>query len=283
MHGAAPVVLQSVVIVGAANRPRWPWWLGLAALAMTFVAVGAVALGLSGLAEVAGAERDAAEDEVTLGASFVQDVALVAFALLFATFFRAPRRWHFGLRRAEPATLRWLLITVLAFYVFAALYSGILRPDGEQTVAQDLGAGDGTVQLVLAALLVVGLAPVAEEFFFRGLLFGAFRQRLAFLPAAAVAAVIFGLVHYSGAGTLELLPLLTALGFCFCLVYERTGSLYPAIAFHALNNAIAFPVAVGGSTAPWLGAGIGLAVITATLALARRGPEAPSPFGGIAT
>jgi membrane protease YdiL (CAAX protease family) len=30
----------------------------------------------------------------------------------------------------------------------------------------------------------------------------------------------------------------------FCLVYERTGSLYPVIALHALNNAIAFGVTV---------------------------------------
>ena len=30
----------------------------------------------------------------------------------------------------------------------------------------------------------------------------------------------------------------------FCLVYERTGSLYPVIALHALNNAIAFGTTV---------------------------------------
>jgi membrane protease YdiL (CAAX protease family) len=34
------------------------------------------------------------------------------------------------------------------------------------------------------------------------------------------------------------------IGFLFCLVYERTGSLYPVIALHALNNAIAFGVTV---------------------------------------
>ena len=30
----------------------------------------------------------------------------------------------------------------------------------------------------------------------------------------------------------------------FCLVYEQTGSLYPVIALHAFNNAIAYGVAV---------------------------------------
>ena len=40
------------------------------------------------------------------------------------------------------------------------------------------------------------------------------------------------------------MPPLAALGFMFCLVYERTGSLYPVIALHALNNAIAFAVTI---------------------------------------
>ena len=30
----------------------------------------------------------------------------------------------------------------------------------------------------------------------------------------------------------------------FCLVYEKTGSIYPVIALHAINNSIAYGVAV---------------------------------------
>ena len=41
-----------------------------------------------------------------------------------------------------------------------------------------------------------------------------------------------------------ILPPLGVLGFIFCLVYERTGSLYPVIALHALNNSIAYGVTV---------------------------------------
>ena len=33
--------------------------------------------------------------------------------------------------------------------------------------------------------------------------------------------------------------MLALLGVIFCLLYERTGSLYPAIALHAINNSIA--------------------------------------------
>ena len=44
------------------------------------------------------------------------------------------------------------------------------------------------------------------------------------------------------------------LGFIFCLVYERTGSIYPTIAMHAFNNAIAFGVTIeSGSVSLVLG------------------------------
>jgi membrane protease YdiL (CAAX protease family) len=53
---------------------------------------------------------------------------------------------------------------------------------------------------------------------------------------------VFGLIHYTGPDTLELLPVLAALGFMFCLVYERTGTLYTVIGLHAFNNSIAYGV-----------------------------------------
>ena len=42
------------------------------------------------------------------------------------------------------------------------------------------------------------------------------------------------------------MPPLAVLGMVFCLVYERTGSLFPVIALHALNNALAFGVQADG-------------------------------------
>ena len=66
------------------------------------------------------------------------------------------------------------------------------------------------------------------------------------LAAAAIDGLLFGVIHYdfSGADALLILPPLAALGFVFCLVYERTNSIYPVIGLHALNNAIAFGATV---------------------------------------
>ena len=56
------------------------------------------------------------------------------------------------------------------------------------------------------------------------------------------------LIHFdfAGADALLILPPLAVLGFIFCLVYERTGSLYPVIALHSINNSIAYAAQADG-------------------------------------
>jgi membrane protease YdiL (CAAX protease family) len=86
-------------------------------------------------------------------------------------------------------------------------------------------------------LLGVFVAPVAEEAFFRGMLFGGLRRGMSAIPAAAISGVVFGAVHFaSGAAAI---PPLAILGFALCLLYERTGSLLPGLGAHTLNNALA--------------------------------------------
>ena len=72
----------------------------------------------------------------------------------------------------------------------------------------------------------------------------ALRSRFAVLAAAGIDGLLFGIIHFdfSGADALLIVPPLALLGFIFCLVYERTGSLYPVIALHSLNHAIAYAV-----------------------------------------
>ncbi len=107
-------------------------------------------------------------------------------------------------------------------------------------MTEDLGADESTLALVAAGFVVIVVAPIAEEFFFRGFFYRALRTRLGILAAAAIDGLVFGLIHFTGPDTLELLPILGALGFMFCLVYERTGTLYTVIGIHALNNSIAY-------------------------------------------
>jgi membrane protease YdiL (CAAX protease family) len=88
------------------------------------------------------------------------------------------------------------------------------------------------------------VAPVAEEFFFRGFFYRALRSRFKVAAAAVIDGVLFGVIHFNfeGADALLLLPPLALLGVIFCLVYEKTGSLFPVIGMHAFNNSVAYAV-----------------------------------------
>ena len=225
-------------------QPRWPaWYAGvgfLVALIATFIAVGIVAA-------ATGASTDDENSTFTVVATFLQGVIFVGTAVLFASFVRRPRPQHFGLRptRFWPA-VGWATLGIVSFYILAAVYTAVVQPDAEQTVAQDLGADQGTLGMIAAGFMVICVAPVAEEIFFRGFFYRALRTRYSVLGAALIGGGLFGVIHYdfSGAEALLILPPLAVLGFVFCLVLERTGSLYPVIALHALNNAIAFGVTV---------------------------------------
>ena len=227
---------------GADPRPRWPAWYAPAGFVVAFGITLFVILVFGGIAGAAGADVDG--PGFTLLGTLVQDAVLVATAVGFAATVRRPRPWHFGLRRARfwPA-VGWTVGVLVAFYTFAGAYAVLLEPEGEQSVVEELGADESTLALIGATILVVGLAPFAEELFFRAFFYGALRTRLGPWVAAAVAGAVFGAIHYTGPDTLELLPVLAMLGFAFCVLYERTGSLYPAIALHAFNNMIAFSVA----------------------------------------
>lgn len=223
--------------------PRWPaWYAGVGFLVALIATI--LVVGILGAAIGPDAEEEPA---FTVGATFLQALIFIGTALLFASFVAKPRPEHFGLRAARFwPTVGWAALGIVSFYILAAAYTAILQPDAEQTVAQDLGADEGTFGLIAAGFMVICVAPVAEEVFFRGFFYKALRSRYSVIGAALINGLVFGVIHYdfSGADALLILPPLGALGFMFCLVYERTGTLYPVIGLHALNNALAYGVTV---------------------------------------
>jgi membrane protease YdiL (CAAX protease family) len=55
---------------------------------------------------------------------------------------------------------------------------------------------------------------------------------LALLGSFAAIVVVFGALHFQGADSTVILPVIAVLGVGQCLVYERTGSLFAVIAIH---------------------------------------------------
>jgi membrane protease YdiL (CAAX protease family) len=87
--------------------------------------------------------------------------------------------------------------------------------------------------LIVSLMEYVIFAPVFEELAFRGLLFGVFRRRFQWRTAAMLSAALFAIAH--GYGLIGFLSVFWS-GVIWAWAYERTGSLWPGMIAHAVNN-----------------------------------------------
>ena len=94
---------------------------------------------------------------------------------------------------------------------------------------------------LLAGISVLFLAPVIEEFLFRGLLQSYIRKHLGPFQAIFLTSLCFSFFHYSAQQGLANIPIIGSL-FTFALflgfLYEKQGSLFASMALHSLFNAI---------------------------------------------
>ena len=211
-------------------------------------------------------------------ATLIQDAALIGAALLFSSIYaRGLTPASFGLRptRLWPA-VGWTLLAWAAFLALTAIYVNIVGQPDQQELTRDLKDESSTAALIGYAVLLAFVAPLCEEFFFRGFMFGVLRERIGVAGGALVTGLIFGGVHATGS-PVETLGVLVVLGVLLCLLYWRTGSLLPCIALHALNNGISFVV----TTDVPVGGAIAIVLATSTAAVAvgalvmRRVPALP--------
>ena len=239
----APELPEGIERPPPPDRPAWkPWtaWVGLIA-AFGAALIGALCVGIVGA--LAGADFADPTPAVNIGATVVQDLCLVAAAVLFASMAGRPLPAQFGLRPTSPwKALGWMVATFVAFYVVTLVWVAIVGGDpDDEKLPDELGADRSTFALLAVAFLVSVVAPIAEEFFFRGFFYGALRNWRGVLPAAIITGLVFGAIHAGSADWEFLLPL-GVFGFLLCLLRERTGSLYPCIVLHCANNSLAFGV-----------------------------------------
>jgi membrane protease YdiL (CAAX protease family) len=187
---------------------------------------------------------------VNIVADYVFDAAFVMAALYFAFIGGRPEPAEFGYRKV--AVKRALIAVVLAgggYYLLTWGYGSLFHITGKDKLPSELGVQHHTAALVGATVFVCVVAPMAEEFFFRGFFFGTLRRmdvklngrQLGPWIAALITAVLFGLAHTGSANSQYLVPL-GFLGFVLCLVRWWTGSLYPCMALHSFNNCLALGV-----------------------------------------
>jgi uncharacterized protein len=188
------------------------------------------------------------EGELSLAGSivllFATGLALLAVSWLFVLRPRALAGWPSWSGPDPAGALRaglgwgavaWLGATVVsAIVVFGLEQLGM--PVDPQAAEQALALVDPWI----AVLAIVVLAPIAEEIFFRGVVFNAWLReagpRVAYIGSAA----LFAVIHLS---LVAVLPIFL-LGLALAWVYRRTGNLLAPIAMHAVVNGISVGVAL---------------------------------------
>jgi membrane protease YdiL (CAAX protease family) len=137
------------------------------------------------------------------------------------------------------------LLTLAGSLSFTWVYANAVEYIGWQILAPP-DIPEGIVFPGVAALLTYeALAvwtPVTEEIFFRGFVFAGLAPRLGIPRAIVVSALVFSAFHLSIG---VLVPILVT-GILLAWLYHRTGSLWPGIAAHAGQNALAVSAVILG-------------------------------------
>ena len=93
----------------------------------------------------------------------------------------------------------------------------------------------------LVAFITVGIiAPIAEEFLFRGVVFNTLKKRFSPVWTIVIQGVLFGVFHLN----LVQGSYATLLGMVFGYVTYKTKSLWPAIIMHIVNNSMSFIITI---------------------------------------
>lgn len=184
-------------------------------------------------------------DLETVGAVLVLQ-GLLAAAMIYVPFQVAKPEGYatpaeLGLGPSLRAPVATAAIGYVTYLACALVISALFSPEQED-ITRELGVDEGALGAIAAFFLIVIAAPVAEEIFFRGFMFAGIRSHGSFAVAALVSSGIWGLFHYTGSDSWPVVLQLSVFGVILAAVYERTGSIRPTIALHALNNAIAFVV-----------------------------------------
>jgi membrane protease YdiL (CAAX protease family) len=181
----------------------------------------------------------------------VYAILLAAMALVFRSDFRAVA----ALERTKASEIARAGLACLAAYGVLAPIQALLAPDSWRAavaILEAIGSDDGRLgsggPVLMAVILLRAcvLAPVGEELFFRGALFGWLRRRLSAPASIGLSAAAFASIH----GFPPILPIAFALGVAWGWIRERSGSTIPTLVAHVIHNVVL--VAIAYATSSWM-------------------------------
>jgi uncharacterized protein len=207
-----------------------PWWMLLPAILFILNFVG-------GLISSDGNRSNEVYNVTTLVASGAIEAALAGYAVLAAHVSGGPIGETLAIRRvplrsAAIAGGVGLAVVLASEAILDPIFNG-----GAQQGIQPTHTPQTTHQwtaVAVAALMLVVVAPVAEELIFRGLGFAAFGS-----VAVPVTSLLFAVAH----GLPSLLVEVAVAGLVLAEIRRRTASVLPGMGVHMAFNGLALVIA----------------------------------------
>ena len=175
-------------------------------------------------------------------------LCVAAGSMLWLVHRQWPRLWSlasppgFGVTRpAQPAFYLLAILVGLAAPMLGGWLTHLLAHGHK--VPQDIqrvGAEAVLPMRVALMVIVVTIGPLVEELLFRGVLLSALMRRLRVGWAVAACSLLFALVHLPDLGFLwYALPDLALLAAALAWLRLHSGSIWPAVLAHGINNLLA--------------------------------------------
>ena len=228
--------------VGERSVATWSWWEAIGVYLLAIVIGGLATIPVFGIM--------GEDDLATIVATSI--AAVVMTGVLLAWLQASHRGWPRAIGIPEPGR-RWaevragigfglLLYPGIVFGIGMILTLILAAVSGEtvqapEQVPQELSA----VGLAITAIYAIVIAPVHEEFFFRGILFRSIRDRHGLAVGLIGSGLAFALIHYLDGpwqDTLLLMSVMFFNGIAIAWYYERRGNLIASIAAHVTFNVV---------------------------------------------
>ncbi len=187
-------------------------------------------------------------EKIDLGGVGLGQVVGFGLAAMLATQrIPEPRSERLGLRGITASflpTLFLLLPTVILTSEFDNILRGMIPPAPLDPEVQELLSLDDTNvwTTIQRVIVLIGLAPVMEEWLFRGVIQQGLVSVMGRIGGVALTAFLFALVHLSLAAPstslMAFIPIAFVNGVLFGIVRLASGSLLAAMLLHAGFNAI---------------------------------------------
>lgn len=163
--------------------------------------------------------------------------------LFTIVFLRKGFKWKFF--GFEPisikATIKYILLGYFIYWVVMMVITNLMLefnvelPGFSMQESHMPLMGSSSIEWVLSVLIMIVIAPIFEEIFFRGFIFKTMLERSRTWIAFLISGAIFAGIHFE----FDTFMPLFFLGLILNWIFFETKSIYPGILFHIINNAIA--------------------------------------------